>query len=349
MPEIRQAYVLIGLLLLLHGGSTRAADRVDDLVKQEMDRQRIPGLALAVVKDRVVVKVAGYGVADRSSALPVTPETIFRIGSISKTMLATAAMGLVEEGRLRLDDPIAKYLDVPTTWAPITADHLLTHTSGLVRDPPGVDWALSQGSESSIIKTAFGTPLRFAPGARWEYSNLNYIVLADAIRVAAGRPWHEYVTDRVFARAAMSSTNLFIRPASPNRARGYSDNNRLVDAVEWVSPPASGGFQSNVVDLARWDIAFRSDRLVSESTRRQMVTPVVLSNGAREQAGRGFSLRPLNGRPRVWTRGGMPGFLSEYFHFPQADLTVIVLINLDDADASRIAEAVAGLYLPASK
>ena len=143
----------------------------------------------------------------------MTPETVFRIGSISKTLLATAVMALVEDGRLRLDDPVAKYVNVPALWAPITIEHLLTHTSGLVRDPPGVDWALPQGSDAEIIKTAHREPLQFAPGSRWQDSNLNYIVLADAIRVAAGRPWSEYLEERVFGRAAMTSTHLFTQPA----------------------------------------------------------------------------------------------------------------------------------------
>jgi CubicO group peptidase (beta-lactamase class C family) len=334
----------MGLLLCI-GGSARAADRVDDLVEREMDRQHIPGLALAVVKNRVIVKAAGYGVADRARETPVTPDTVFRIGSISKTLMATAAMTLVEDGRLRLDDPVAKYVNVPAAWAPITIEHLLTHTSGLVRDPPGVDWALPQGSDAAVISTAHREVLQFAPGSRWQYSNLGYIVLAEAIRVAAGRPWIEYLDEVVLQRASMTSTHLFTQPAGPNRARGYSDSDRLIDAVEWVAAPASGGYQSTVSDLARWDIAIRSNRLVSEPTRRLMLTPVTLTDGTREPFGRGFSLRPLNGRARAWTRGGLPGFLSEYFHFPDADLTVIVLVNLDDADPAHIASEIAELYL----
>lgn len=165
------------------------ADKTDDLIKAEMQRQKIPGISIAVVKDGKIIKAEGYGLANIKLKRPATTETIYKIASVSKQFIATGIMLLVQEGKLGLDDPIGKYLDgTPATWNPITIRHLLTHTSGLIREAPGFDRFKVQ-RDADVIKSAYGVPLRFAPGEKWEYSNTGYFALAEIIRKVTGQPW----------------------------------------------------------------------------------------------------------------------------------------------------------------
>jgi CubicO group peptidase (beta-lactamase class C family) len=163
-------------------------NKVADYVKAEMKRQRIPGLSLAIVKEGKVILAEGYGLANVEMSVPARPETVFKICSVSKQFIATGIMLLAQEGKLGIDDPISRYLEgTPATWKAITIRHLLTHTSGLVREAPGFDPFKIQ-SDADVIKSAYPLPLRFAPGEKWEYCNISYFMLAEIIRVA-GRPW----------------------------------------------------------------------------------------------------------------------------------------------------------------
>ncbi|HET7114065.1 MAG TPA: serine hydrolase domain-containing protein [Pyrinomonadaceae bacterium] len=131
---------LLALVLLLSASVAVQADKTDEYVKAEMQRQHLPGLSLVVIKDQKIVKVQGYGLANIELDVPATPETVYKIGSVSKQFIATGIMMLVQEGKLNVADNISQYLDgTPETWKPITIRHLLTHTSGLIREAPGFD------------------------------------------------------------------------------------------------------------------------------------------------------------------------------------------------------------------
>src|SRR6187431_2410368 len=135
----RRLPLLIAMLVVAVTAPIRA-DQTDDYIKTRMDQFHLPGLSLVVVKDGKIVKAAAYGVSDRERRTPAAPETVFKIGSVSKQFIATGIMLLVQEGRLRVDDPISKYLDgTPTSWSGITIRHLLTHTSGIQREAPAFD------------------------------------------------------------------------------------------------------------------------------------------------------------------------------------------------------------------
>jgi CubicO group peptidase (beta-lactamase class C family) len=186
---MRRRNVLLLALLLSLPAAAGAQDPTDVFIKAEMQRQRIPGLSLVVIKDGAIVKAAGYGVADRRLKTPATPETVYKIGSVSKQFIATGIMLLVQDERLSLDDPISKYLnDTPATWSRITIRHLLTHTSGIVREAPAFDPRKIQ-SDADVITSAYSLPLRFEPGEKWEYGNTAYFALAEVIRILTGQPW----------------------------------------------------------------------------------------------------------------------------------------------------------------
>jgi CubicO group peptidase (beta-lactamase class C family) len=346
------SYVALGLLLAATVTAPAAqvaanTDQVGAAITAEMQRQNIPGLALAVMKNGEIVRAEGYGFASIKLKKPAKPDTIFKIASISKQFIATGIMLLVQEGRLRLDDPVSKYLEgTPASWKPITIRHLLTHTAGLVREPPGFDPSKIR-SDADVIRSAYGVPLRFAPGDKYEYSNVGYFALGEIIRRVSGQPWTEYLDVKVFKPSGMTATYPTNTKATlPNRAQGYVDNNRLREAGEWLALRPSGAFLSTVLDMAKWDAMLYTDRILTADSRRQMWTPATLTDGSTYPYGFGWQLEPLHGRRTVHHSGGGPGARTKFARFVDDRLSIVVLINLDDVDVDAIVDAVARVYLP---
>lgn len=348
LPSVRagsRCIPALVLALLLAAPAAAQDDDVDAFVRGQLQSQRIPGLSLVVLKAGEVVKAAGYGVADRERGTPATPETVYKIASVSKQFIAAGVMLLVQEGRLGLDDALVRYLEgAPAAWSGITIRHLLTHTAGLVREAPGFAPDRMQ-SDADVIASAYGVPLRFPPGERWEYSNTGYFALAEVIRVVAGRPWPEFLAGNIFAPAGMRATRTTTTEHVPGAAVGYTDNDRLLVAPEWAAVRPSGAFLSTVLDLAKWDVLLDAGTILADSTRRQMWTPVALADGTTWPYGFGWQLAPLGGRSRVFHHGGMPGFRAGYARFPDDRVTVIVLMNLDDVDIDTIVNGIAAFYV----
>jgi D-alanyl-D-alanine carboxypeptidase len=341
---------LLGLLLalvLLPGVAVEAqTDRVDAFINAEMKRQHIPGLSLAVVRAGKLVTAKGYGLANLELKTPAAPETVFKTASSGKQFIATGIMLLVQEGRLGLDDRIGKYLEgTPAAWNGITVRHLLTHTSGLVREAPAFD-PLKVQSDRDVIASTYRLPLRFSPGEKWEYSNSGYFALAEIIRVVARQPWSDYLASKVFAPTGMQATRTTTTDRVPNLAQGYVDNGAPKEAPEWRAVRPSGAFLSTVLDLAKWDAALYTDDILSASTRRQMWTPVTLNDGSSHPYGFGWMIDSVRGHRLVHHPGGMPGFRADIARFIDERLTIIVLMNLDDVDIASIVNGLAAIHLP---
>jgi D-alanyl-D-alanine carboxypeptidase len=336
------------LIVLLALSVAVRADKVDDYIKSEMQRQHLPGLSLVVIKDQKIVKVQGYGLANIELSVPVTPETVFKIGSVSKQFIATGIMMLVQEGKLNLGDNIGEYLEgAPESWKPITIRHLLTHTSGIVREAPGFD-PLKIQSDADVIKTAYPLPLRFAPGEKYEYCNVGYFTLAEIIRKVSGKPWGEYLSERLFKPLGMNSTRTTdMRDLVPNRANGYTwRDGKFQNAAIYLALRPSGAFLSTVTDLAKWEEALAKEKVLKQPVLDQMWTPVKLNNGKTEDYGFGWQLDDVRGHKLVNHGGSLPGFRAEFSRYVADKVTVIVLTNGDNANAFSIARGVANLYIP---
>jgi CubicO group peptidase (beta-lactamase class C family) len=342
---VRNLSVLI-LILAVH---LARADAVDDLVKAEMARQQIPGLALAVVKDGKLVKAAGYGLADVAEKTPVRPETVFRIASISKQFIATGILLLVEDGKLTLDDRLDKFLeDAPPAWAPLTVRRLLSHTSGLVRESPGYVPILRQ-PDINVIRAAYPLPLQFTPGEKYQYSNVGYFTLAEIIRRKSGQPWPEFMTARVFKPAQLTATAATDQPPKGPRATGYAGKDgQWTPVMDALAVRPSGAFQSTVLDLARWDTLLDGDKILKAASRKEMWTPITLNDGEPYGYGLGWTVATKDGRQVIRHGGSQSGFRTEFMRFPKDRVTVIVLANSDEAKPAVFAELVAAKFLPAS-
>lgn len=354
IPQMLRTALACGLLLTvpsLHAQAVRkpgaTPDTVDRLIQAEMARTHIPGVALAIVRGGQVVRAAGYGSADLEHAIPVTPETVFKIGSVSKQFLATGIMLLAQDGRLGLDDPVSKYLDgTPETWQGITVRHFLTHTSGVIREGPAFD-PLKVQPDSLVIRSAFASPLDFATGSRWQYCNVCYFALAEIIARVSGKSWDGFLADRVFGPMGMAATRTTTTTALVSqRARGYAwRDSGYVNAPEFLALRPSGAFLSTVLDLAKWDAALYQDRVLTSASRTAMWTPVRLTTGGTNGYGFGWSLDSVDGHWRVHHGGSLPGFRAEMARFPDDSLTVIVLTNGDGARPDQIAREVARTVL----
>src|SRR5687768_3113103 len=260
------------MLVVVAWTAAARVDSIDEYIARAMKEFHLPGVALLVVRDGQVVKAAGYGFADIGRKTPVTPDTAFKIGSISKQLIATGIMLLVQDGRLTVDDPVAKYFpDAPPSWAPMRVRHLLSHTAGLVRESPTFD-PMKATSDADIVRGLYSLPLRFEPGSKWEYSNAGYSALADIIRAVSGRPWTEFIHSRVFAPLGMNTTAPTIMTPKPvAMATGYTGtDNAGGPAQEWIALRPSGAFLSTVIDLAKWDAALGGNAILTEASRRQM-------------------------------------------------------------------------------
>jgi len=350
------AFVLTAAVQLapLHAQSSQTArstagtrDTVDRLVAAAMARMHIPGVSVAVVRAGKVIKAEGYGFADLEHNIPVTPQTAFKIGSVSKQFLATGIMLLAQDGRLMVDDPVSKHFPgTPESWSGITLRHFLTHTSGVLREGPAFD-AMKVQPDSVVIQSAFVRQLEFPTGSKYQYCNVCYFTLADIIARVSGKPWDQFLAERVFRPLKMTATRTTTTTALvPHRARGYAwRDSGYVNAAEFVALRPSGAFVSTVLDLAKWDAALYEDRVLTKASRAAMWTPVRLTSGAAYGYGFGWSLDSVEGHWLVSHGGSLPGFRADMSRFPNDSLTVIVLTNGDGAAPGEIAGHVARIYL----
>lgn len=330
------------------------ATKVDEFIKSEMQKQKIPGVSLAVVKDGKPLLVKGYGFANLEHQVPVKPETIFQSGSVGKQFTATAVMMLVEDGKINLDEKIGKYLgDVPESWTNITVRHLLSHTSGMTDYPKDFDFRRDY-TEDEILKRAKEIPVAFKPGEKWQYSNLGYVTLGILISKVTGKFYGEFLQDRMFRPLGMTTARILNEAdVIPNRAAGYRLVSGEVKNHEWVSPTvnttADGSLYLTALDMIKWDEALTTGKLLKKTSYDEMWSPIKLSDGKTHPYGFGWAVRSLNGKRVIEHGGAWQGFKAHIARFPDNKLTVIVFANLIQTNQAKLANGVASIIDPELK
>ena len=324
------------------------SSKVDEYLKAEMQQQRIPGLAVAIIKDGQIVYAKGHGLANVEHQVPVKPETIFQSGSVGKQFTAAAVMLLVEDGKIGLDDRIAKYFtDSPEQWKNITVRHLLTHTAGTTDYPPDFDFRRDY-TEDELLKKAAAIPLAFQPGERWSYSNMGYVMLGILIGKVTGKFYGDFLQERIFKPLGMTTARIISEEdIIPNRSSGYHLVKGELKHQDWVAPKmnttADGSLYLTLYDMAKWDGALNGDKLLKKSSLDQIWTPVKLNNGKTYSYGFGWMLHEAGGRRLIEHGGSWQGFKSFIARYVDDKMTVIVFANLAQTNPDRIAHGVAAV------
>ena len=310
-----------------------------------------PGCAVAVSQNGKTVANRAYGAADLERNVPVSPNSIFDIGSVRKQFVAAAVLLLVEDGKLSLTDDIRKHFpELPDYGQKITLDHLLTHTSG-IRDWTGLR-ALTGGKVDDVVNlTLRQRGLNFAPGDEWSYSNGGYVLLTDLVARASGMSFPDFTRKRIFEPLGMKNTMspVDLREVIKNRALGYEKegNGWRVGMYVGNERGSNGGaILSTATDLVIWNDALTSSRLgkfVTEKLQEQ----ATLNNGRKLRYARGLMINPFPGGTLVSHSGSAAGYSAWLGRIPVEGLSIAVLCNADVTSASALAQRVGDAFAPA--
>ena len=345
--------LISGVALLACMAAPLRADRIDDLAERHLKRSNTPGISLAVLKEGKVIKAKGYGLANVELNVPATAETVYQLASVTKQFTATAVMLLVEEGKVRLSDPISKHVKgLPAAWSKITVRHLLSMTSG-IKDYLQVvapERARQDFTYEQIVEIVADEPLDFVAGERYRYSNSNYILLAMLIRSVSGKSYDSFLKERVWGPLGMNATRRDDpQDIVPNRAGLYDSQSNKLQNIRFLSPTlwnnGDGGLISTVLDLGKWDAALYTNTVLSSASLEQMWTPQKLNSGEESNYGFGWISGKLRGHRTVSHSGGRPGTATVITRFVDDRLTVVVLMN-GGGNPDRLAVQVAGQYIP---
>lgn len=298
-----------------------------------------------------------YGFANLEHQVPMRPETVFRLASVTKQFTASAVLLLMEEGKLKLEDKLSAYVPELPSAKDVTLYQLLVQTSGIpdyAEDPAG-------SKTKSVAKTPqemlawiadLKPPLQFTPGTKWAYSNSNYVLLGLIVERVSGRPLSAFFQERLFKPAELTNT-AFDDPADvvPHRAQGYRKlkNSGGFANADWISPTipwAAGGLRTTVSDLVKWDQALHSGKIIRPESLRMLTAPGVLNDGRttkfgmpkawqeglNSDYGMGVFVAPTRGGPRISHGGDIDGFVTWLGHYPQLKLTIVLMENSQSAD-----------------
>jgi CubicO group peptidase (beta-lactamase class C family) len=314
---------------------------VAEIVEAARTEWFAPGLSVAVVVDGRIAWARGFGLADVENEVEARPDTVYRIASISKPISATAILQLLENGRLSLDDPLAKHVpSFPDRGLGVTLRHLLTHTSGIRHYKAG-EMNLKDHFDSveAALEIFKSDPLLFTPGSQYSYSSYAYNLLAAVVENVSGLTFEAYLKEKIWGPAGMKSTRLEHQgEIVPHRSRQYVvagdgvANAPFADlSVKW----AGGGMISTVEDLARFAIALDEGVLLKRETLETMYEPMTLNDGSRTTYGLGWDSRVENGRRWIAHGGGATGGSTYILRLPEKRFAVTIAANVQDAGDRR--------------
>jgi len=331
---------------------TRAITRyVDSVANAAVNEHRTPGVSIAIVKNGRTILAKGYGYADLENDVPATPETVFRIGSVTKQFTAAAIMRLAEQGKLSLDDTLQKFVPTfPSQGNRVTVRHLLNHTSGIKNYTGlGAKWQRVMRLDlapDSMVALFANEPFDFKPGDAWMYDNSGYFLLGMIVEKVSGKTYGQYLQDEFFTPLGLKGTSYCEQsPIIKRRAQGYSPKppSGFVNAapLSMTQPYAAGSLCSTVNDLAAWTIALSSGKVVSAESYKRMTTPETLNNGKPLTYGYGLGTGTLGGHRQISHNGGINGFISELHHYPDDSVITVVLTNVEGMVAPQLERLVA--------
>ena len=356
-------------------------DAVDGLANRIIADRVTPGLSISVMRGGNLVYSSGFGLANIETATPVTPQSVFRVGSITKQFTGAALMLLQEDGKLSVDDKLSAHLPDFPRASEITLRQMLTHTSGLGNytnnAPHDAAWQSFRldRDPKALFQLMTGTDPLFTsePGTHWAYSNTAFVLLGLVIEKVTGKPYAETFRQRLFEPAGL--TNTAVDDAAeivPHRATGYTlhgETEGLFDNASFISmtaPGAAGSIRATTDDLCRWHRALFAGKVVKPESLAEMIKPGRLKTGELPptpagappgtpkviEYGFGLGTERMEGHTSIGHNGGINGFMSDIRTFPAEKVTTAILVNIDHgkalfprAEALKTALARAGLGL----
>ena len=354
---------LIALLILSFNSTVFAqADSIDVFVKTQMQKRKIPGLQLAIVRDGKIIKTGNYGLANVQDSIAVSNKTVFTINSITKAFVGIAILQLAEAGKLDLASPVSAYLTgLPEAWNPVTVQQLLSHTSGIPDIVDEEEAVLIAAGAEEAWKKVVAMPMDFKPGEKFSYNQTNYLLLGRIIDKVSGMPFSEFITKEQLLKVGMpkriNAGFGATKDVIANAAASYQYSKGKLNNMFFSFPPylqTAAGMSSTATEVAAWVIALQNLQLLkNKSGLTALWAPAILNNG---KTG-GFS-NLLNGYAAGWPVIGraehpavapVGGGRSAVFVYPNDGLSIIVLTNLAGGSPESFMDEMAGLFIPDMK
>lgn len=314
-------------------------DRADALIESAYPADG-PGAAVIVTENGRTVYSRGRGLADVEARRPIEPDTVFRLGSITKQFTAAVVLQLAQEGRLSLDDPLSRFFpDYPEPGARATVRQLLNHTVGIQSYTGIPGWMVEENtarphSTAEMVAIFRDLPSPSEPGQAWSYNNSGYVMLGAIVEQVTGRPWHEAVEGRIARPLGLGTIRYGVAEAEiPAMARGYTERDGVsapANRIHMSVPHAAGALVGTVGDLAAWNAALHGGRVVEADSLAAMVAPTVLPSGDSVPYGFGLGLAEVRGRPGIGHGGGIFGFSTDSLYLPEQEIFIAVFANSDD-------------------
>ncbi|MEP7108457.1 MAG: serine hydrolase [Ferruginibacter sp.] len=342
-------------LLLKHGASDKEVPSAESLVDSyysSLKGKEAPGIAVLVARDGNVLYKKGFGYADLKNKILITPETKFRIGSVTKQFTASAILKLQENNLLSVNDKLSKFIPDFPRGDEVTIHQLLTHTSGIhsyTSKEDFFDKVTKTVSPDSLISLIKKDPYDFNPGEKMLYNNSGYFLLGWIVGKVAGKPYETYLKENFFDPLHMENTGVHYAGIKlEHEAKGYAKNkDKYEDALNWDMSWAggAGSLYSTLDDLMKWNQALYGGKVLNEKSLAAALTPVILKNGEQPDMryGYGLGLNKFRGTDIISHGGGLHGFLTQLAYYPKEKITVVMFINSStpevNFDANKIAEA----------
>jgi CubicO group peptidase (beta-lactamase class C family) len=326
---------------------------IDSLVAPQFEGNR-PGVSILVAKKGVVVYQKAFGSASVELNVPLRPEMVFDLGSITKQFTAVTILQLVEQGKIALTDTLQRYVkDFPSKGYPITIENLLTHTSG-IPDYMQLDFKdpymeRRDFSPKAIIDSFKTRPLQFEPGTKFSYSNSGYFLLGYIIEQVTGESYGKYIRENILSPLGLHNT-FYNRPNKiiPNHVNGYKktgDKYQKADFWSATLPYAAGNLVSNTADLFKWHQALYAGKLLKKETLEKAFTSYILKDGTSAGYGYGWYQKDFDDVKAIGHGGAITGFLTDEMYYPAQDVYVVILCNCECIPKDELSMSIAGLVL----
>ncbi len=349
------AAITLGSLVGVFAQKTAIPVGLEAYLKSEMQKRKILGLQISIVRGGRIVMQGAYGIANLENSVPVTRQTVFSINSATKSFTGVAIMQLVEAGKVDLDAPVSQYLDgLPTAWQAVKIRQLLSHTSGIPNIMDGNGTLLVGDDFDGSWAKVQTLPMDFKTGERFSYNQTNYVLIGKIIDKLSGQPFIEFIKEKQFKPAGMTSADWGdFYDVVPNKAKSYRtnqfDNNKFSNHHESFPKPirTGAGINTTAEEVAKWIIALQSGKLLQTASLKSLWKSEVSNiNYLLNGYAMGF---PTIVRPEHPAVGGVGGGRSAFLVYPDDDLSIIILTNRLGSSPESFIDEVAGFYIPSMK